>query len=138
MKSPTFSTFAPFLLLTACGASEPDALTAASERPTREVTANVDEILDTYAKNQIAGERKYGDAKMLISGEALRVREALGTGILEVGSSSGKAMDLYFAEEGEADIAAVEPGQKVQVTCYAIIEIMGNVAASDCTDIASP
>lgn len=128
------STFA-LLLLTACAAPDPGS-PPADERPTKEVIADVDEILNDYAKNQIAGDRKYGDAKVLINGEALRVREALGTGILDIASRSGDEMELYFAEEGEADIAAVEPGQKVQVTCYAVIEIMGNVAASDCTNVS--
>ncbi len=128
---------AQLLALAACGAPEANDSESSDERPTTEVRTTVDEILNTYAANQVAGDQKFGDAKLVVSGQAVRVREAMGTGILVLGSAkSDQTLDLYFAEEGNKDLGKVQPGDQVEATCYAILEAMGSVTLSDCTTVS--
>lgn len=102
----------------------------------REVITTVDEVVETYAKNQIAGERKYSGARISITGRAVRVREALGTGILVLGSRfSDNELELSFAEEGEPSLAEVEPRQNVTADCREITEMMGVLVLSDCRSV---
>ena len=113
-----------------------DAGVKSPARPSvKEVSTSVDDILRTYADNQIAGERKFSNAKLTISGRVVRVREAFGTGILVLGAASGNSLELYFTESGEATLGEVSPGQSVKAVCYVIIEAMGAVALSDCRSV---
>lgn len=104
--------------------------------PIREVRTTVDDILQTYAENQIAGERKFGNSKVVIQGTAVRVREVLGTGILVLASRrSGASMELSFSEAGNSSLADVKPRQLVTAECYSAYEAMGAVLLGDCRSV---
>lgn len=106
------------------------------QRRVKTVSTTVDEVVQTYAKNQIAGERKYSGARISISGKAVRVREAFGTGILILKSPrSDNELELYFAEEGEPSLAEVEPGRNVTADCREIMEMMGALVLGDCRSV---
>jgi hypothetical protein len=123
---------------------EPKTKPEAAPRPTsvprqtsrKVVSTTVDDVLDIYEANQIAGERRFSGAKILISGKTERVREAFGTGILILKSvKSGRTLELYFTENGESDLGEVMPGQRVIAECYQAIEMMGAVTISDCRSV---
>lgn len=117
-------------------ASKPPTATAGSRSTMRTVSTTVDEIVETYAKNQIAGDRKYSGVAISIAGRAVRVREAFGTGILVLKSPrSNNELELYFAEEGEPSLAEVAPGKSVTADCRSITEMMGALVLGDCRSV---
>ncbi len=110
---------------------------APSPAPIKAVSTTVDELLETYAANQIAGERRFSNAQVSISGKAIRVRESFGTGILILASArAGKNLELSFAEVGERELANVGPGQRVTAVCYDIDEIGGSIFVDDCRSVS--
>ena len=64
----------------------------------------------------------------------MRVREALGTGVLVLQTADpARPLDLYFEEEGERDLISLRSGLTVTATCGAAIEMAGVIALSNCT-----
>ena len=106
-------------------------------KPTPVLTTTVDEILETYAENQIAGARKFDNRRVEVTGVAKRVREALGTGILVLRSpNTGSELELYFTEAAEVQLADVKAGRPTRAVCLRTFEIAGNVAMSDCREVS--
>ena len=94
-----------------------------------------DSILIDYAENQVRAQRLY-DREVRVRGRVIRVREALGTGILVLASKAPElSLELYFADQANEDLALVRSGSIVTATCHAAIEIAGAVALSDCRSI---
>ena len=92
------------------------------------VRITIDEIQEKFAKNQIAGAQFFETRTALIPGVAVRVREALGTGILIVKSpKTGLEMEIGFNEHGTQQLGEVEPKDRIEATCPSIHEAMGQV-----------
>jgi hypothetical protein len=127
---------APVPTVPASPAPAPSAPPAPQAPPLRDVSTTVDEMLQIYADNQIAGERKFANARVKISGTTVRVREALGTGILVLGSQrSAKRLELYFSKEGNQSLSEITPGQRVEAECYSVLEMLGEVLVGDCRSV---
>lgn len=100
------------------------------------VRITIDEIQEKFAKNQIAGAQFFETRTALIPGVAVRVREALGTGILIVKSpKTGLEMEIGFNEHGTRQLGEVEPKDRIEATCPSIHEAMGQVIIA-CDGIA--
>lgn len=114
---------------------------AAEARPTNNsagsIQTNVDNLLDEFAENQIAAQRKFGKGAVHIRGVTVRVREALGTGILVLASAKNRSrtVDLYFAESAETQLAEVRANLPTEAVCLATIELAGEVVLSDCRSV---
>jgi hypothetical protein len=100
------------------------------------VKTNIDEILDTYERNQIEGLQKFGNSTIELSGEVVRVREALGTGILVLRSpDTGTQLEIGFSEKGTPKLGSLKAGDMVVVTCPGAYEASGLIILSDCSDV---
>lgn len=92
------------------------------------VRITIDEIQEKFAKNQVAGAQFFETRTALIPGVAVRVREALGTGILIVRSAqTGLEVEIGFNERGTRQLGAVEPGDKIEATCPEVYEAMSQI-----------
>ncbi len=99
------------------------------------VRITIDEIHDKFARNQIAGATFFETRTAIIPAVAVRVREALGTGILVVRSPrTGREMELGFNERGTRQLAEIEPSDRIEATCPEILEAMGQIIIA-CEDI---
>lgn len=100
------------------------------------ISTSIDEIFDTYAKNQIAGAKKFEDKTIRLTGKAVRVREAMGTGFLMLRSKkTGREQEFAFSDSGTALLAEVSPGDTVTVTCPGVVEGMGMIFIAACSDL---
>lgn len=109
---------------------------AATPVAKKSVSTTVDEVLKTYADNQMAGERKFGGAEIMVAGRVERVREAFGIGILVLRSNRADGpLELSFVEAANDDLIALTPGQSVNAVCYGIVELMGAVSLGDCRSV---
>lgn len=105
--------------------------------PEEIVETDIDELLAVYERNQIEGLQRFGNSTLKISGEVVRVREVLGAGVLVMKSpKTGTVMELGFSERGTPQTGALQPGQRVIVTCPGASEAMGEVYINDCSDVA--
>lgn len=118
---------------------EPTKVAEATLAPTErkeQVRITIDEIQSKFAKNQVAGAQFFETRAALIPGVVVRVREALGTGILVVRSpKTGLEMEIWFNERGTRQLGAVEPGDKIEAKCPSIYEAMSQVIIA-CDDIS--
>lgn len=106
---------------------------AESAKNTPPTATSIDEILDAYEANQIGAAKKYADTPIRLSGKALRVREALGTGFLILrAKKSGREQEFGFSEGGTALLADVSPGDTVTVTCPGVAEGLGMIFIAGC------
>ena len=81
-----------------------------------------------FAENQIGGAQFFETRKAVLTGEVVRVREALGAGILVFRSAkSGIEVELAFDAEGTKMLGSLHSGSRVEVTCPIIQEVFGQV-----------
>lgn len=103
--------------------------------PNTIVQTSIDELLDAFDDNQIAAAKKYGKPLQL-NGKVVRVREALGTGILVLASpKSGRQHEFGFSNSGTEKLADVKLGDTVTVTCPEALEAMSVVIVGGCSDL---
>lgn len=101
-----------------------------------EVRVDIDEILRRYAQNQIGAAQYFEGKTAIVSAKAVRVREALGTGILVAQSTkTGKRLEIGFDEQGTRELGDIEPGDRIEARCPKINEAMGQVFVV-CTSIS--
>ena len=99
------------------------------------VQTSIDELLDAFDNNQIAASKRYGKPLQL-SGKVVRVREALGTGILVLASPrSGRQHEFGFSDSGTEKLADVKLGDTVTITCPEALEAMSVVIVGGCSDL---
>ena len=114
--------------------SSPEAV-ATAERASP-VSTDVDDILDTYAENQIAGREKFERHGVNIRGRVTRVREALGTGIVVLSSPhSNRDLEISFSDRDTKKLSVLKHGDNIVATCPEVSEGMGNVFVSECSDV---
>ena len=118
-------------------ASEPiDAAPVSPPAPPPAPLVTAVRILEDYDENQIRAQSLY-DRQVRISGRVVRVREALGTGILVLQTGDAdRPLDLYFTERGERDLLTVRARSTVVASCGGVIEMAGMIAMSDCTAVS--
>lgn len=81
-----------------------------------------------FAENQIRGAQHFETRKAVVTGEVVRVREALGVGMLVFRSArSGLQVDLVFSGEDAKALGSLRAGIRVEVTCPTIEEVFGEV-----------
>jgi hypothetical protein len=81
-----------------------------------------------FVENQIGGAQFFETRKAVLTGEVVRVREALGAGILVFKSAkSGLEVELGFDGEGTRMLGSLRSGNRVVVTCPVVQEILGQV-----------
>lgn len=101
-----------------------------------EVDTDIDELLEVYSRNQIEGLQRFGSVTLKVSGEVVRVREALGTGIVIMRSpQTGAVMEIGFSQSGTPKTGALKPGDSVIVTCPGASEALGQIFLSNCSDV---
>ncbi|MEO6080365.1 MAG: hypothetical protein ABIQ86_11370 [Steroidobacteraceae bacterium] len=92
------------------------------------VAISVEEIRAMFAENQIGGAQFFETRKAVLTGDVVRVREALGAGILVFKSAkSGLEVELAFDGEGTKMLGSLRSGSRVEVTCPIIQEVFGQV-----------
>jgi hypothetical protein len=92
------------------------------------IDISVEEIREKFAENQIGGAQFFETRKAILTGEVVRVREALGAGILAFKSAkSGLEVELAFDGEGTKMLGSLHSGNLVEVTCPIIQEAFGQV-----------
>lgn len=132
------------LLLFGCGSDQaPSGQSKDTNHPTEGVaeqaepiSASIDEIHDLYAKNQIAAAKKFEGQQIRITGKAVRVREAMGTGFLILRSiGTGLEQEFGFSDTGTALLADVSPGDTVTIICPGVVEGMGMIFIAGCSDL---
>lgn len=102
----------------------------------QDVRISIDELQDMFAKNQVAGAQFFETHTAIIPGRAVRVREALGTGILIIQSpQTGRQMEIGFNDKGTRQLGAVKPGDDVEATCPEVNEMMSQIIVA-CSDIS--
>lgn len=75
---------------------------------------DVSEVVSIFERNQIAGAQKFEDRRTVITGKALRVREALGMGFLVLTATQDQtSVELAFDERGTTQLGEVSPGDKM-------------------------
>lgn len=100
-----------------------------------EVRLSIDAIQDKFDNNQVAGAQFFKSHTAIIPGTVVRVREALGTGILVLRSDvSDLEMELGFDDRGTVLLGKLNPGDKMEATCPEVHEAMAQVLIV-CTDI---
>ena len=111
-------------------------------RPRQEVTpikiveTDIDELSAVFRRNQIEGRQRFGNAPLKIFAEVVRVREALGIGILVLTSpDSGEILEVGFTSKDTPQLGAIMPGQSVIVTCPRAVEAMRSVLLSACSGV---
>ena len=111
--------------------------TASAEAPERRIIqTSIDELLAAYAANQVAAAKKYGNATIQLEGRVVRVREALGSGILVLKSpTSGQTYEFGFSDEGTKMLESLNPGDRVSITCSTVLEAMSIVMVEGCSDV---
>lgn len=115
----------------------PKKLTDSTKASKKIIRTNVDEILDAYEANQIGALKKFGNATLKITGEVIRVREAMGTGIIVMRSQNNdRELELYFADSATNMLAPLDPGEIIEATCPDILEVMSVVVVGGCLDVA--
>lgn len=121
--NPLLHTFL-LLALVACADSSTGTPQAAKEP----VEISVEEIHAMFAENQIGGAQFFETRQAVLTGEVVRVREALGAGILVFKSAkSGLEAELAFGGEDVKSLGALRSGNHVKVTCPLVQEILGQV-----------
>jgi hypothetical protein len=89
---------------------------------------SVEAVHSMFAENQIGGAQFFQSRAAVLTGEVMRVREALGVGILAFRSDeSGMTTELAFSGEAAASLGELRSGSRVRVTCPVIEEFMGQV-----------
>ena len=112
------------LAVVSCGGNSPQA----QQEEKQPVTTSVEEIRAMFAENQIGGAQFFETRKAVLTGEVVRVREALGAGILVFKSAkSGVEADLAFGAQGTKSLGSLKSGNRVEVTCPTIEEVLGQV-----------
>lgn len=92
------------------------------------VRITIDEIQEKFAKNQIAGAQFFETRTALIPGVAVRVREAIGAGILIVRSPKTRLeMEIGFGERGTQQLGDIKPGDRIEATCPMVYEALSQV-----------
>ena len=111
--------------------------TQSAEAPARRIIkTSIDELLAAYAANQVAAAKKYGNASIQLEGRVVRVREALGSGILVLKSPiSGETYEFGFSDEGTKMLESLKPGDRVSITCPTVLEAMSIVMIEGCSDV---
>ena len=100
--------------------------------PTR---MTVDDISALFEENQVAGADYFSSRTVVIPATVVRVREALGTGILVVKSrSNGGETEMGFSEAGTRNLISLRRSDRVEATCPKIWEVMGEVIIT-CTSV---
>ncbi len=109
---------------------------ASATAPKKTITTNIDDILDTYEANQIGGLKKFGGATLKITGEVVRVREAMGVGIIVLASpDSGRELELGFSDAATNMLAPLLPGDNIEATCPSIVEAMSVIVVGGCSNV---
>lgn len=112
--------------------------TAAPERapvtPARQVSAR--ELYAAFDANEVAAQREYGGAPLIITGEIERVTLDITDSPvvrLSVGPSALQAVSLSFDKAATDATAALAKGETVRARCAKLAEVMGTPMLSDCT-----
>lgn len=135
------STFVAVMIVTAPTAPDAPSAPAPAPGPTDVATLppptnaqkeivriTIDEIQEKFAKNQIAGAQFFETRTALIPGVAVRVREAMGTGILIVRSpKTGLQMEIGFGERGTQQLGDIKPDDRIEALCPVVYEALSQV-----------
>ena len=88
-----------------------------------------------FAENQVGGAQFFQTRKAVLTGDVVRVREALGAGILVLKSAkTGIETDLAFDEQGTKMLGNLHSGNRVEVTCPIVEEVFGQIMIG-CTTV---
>lgn len=120
------------------GKQEPrvDDRSVVAPTPKEVVETDIDELIAVYERNQIEGLQRFGGSTLRISGEVVRVREVLGTGVLVMKSpETGEVMELGFSEAGTPKLGTLRPGNRVVASCPGAFEALAEVFLNDCSDV---
>ena len=104
--------------------------------PISAIETDIDELSAVFRRNQIEGRQRFGNGPLKIHAEVVRVREAVGIGILVLTSpDSGEILEVGFTNRATPKLGAVMPGQRVVVTCPKASATMSSVVRSACSDV---
>ena len=100
------------------------------------IETDIDELSAVFRRNQIEGRQRFGNGPLKIHAEVVRVREAVGIGILVLTSpDSGEILEVGFTNRATPKLGAIMPGQRVVVTCPKASATMSSVVRSACSDV---
>ena len=100
-----------------------------------DVKVSLKEIFGQFENNQVKAARYFDENVALIPIRVVRVREALGTGIIVTDTRiDDRQIELFFDEAGTRRLENLDPGSRVVATCPSISEAMGQVIIA-CTDV---
>ncbi len=104
--------------------------------PISAIETDIDELSAVFRRNQIEGRQRFDNGPLKIHAEVVRVREAVGIGILVLTSpDSGEILEVGFTNRATPKLGAVMPGQRVVVTCPKASATMSSVVRSACHDV---
>jgi len=94
----------------------------------QEVRVTVDELRDLFGENQIAGAEYLKSHTALVAGQVIRVREAFGTGIVQLKSPRGdEPFEIGFTEAGTRELAQLRSGDIIVARCPTVLEAIGQI-----------
>ncbi len=111
-----------------CGSSAPAA-------PTQiELPVSATEMLDDYAKNEVAGDQKYKGKKLQVTGKINRIDSGIGDSpVVHLGTGSEMEFKSVVVHDlDKSDAAKLRKGDSLTVVCTGDGEIIGSRVLGKC------
>ena len=109
------------------------AKTTETEKP---ITVTADELLKGYKENELAGDQKFKDKNIIVTGKI----EAIESGIADMpfillkagGNMEFNKPQAHFSKDDTATLAKLKKGQAIKLQCIGDGEIAGSPMLKDC------
>lgn len=133
------------LMLQACGEQPTNSNTTASTTATTTeaatptetpMTVTADELLKSYKENELAGDQKYKDKLLIVTGKLDSIQSGIGDSpfiLLKAGGDMEfNKPQAHFDKSQSADLAKLKKGTAIKIQCTGNGEIAGAPMLKDC------